>query len=234
MHKQSRGFQVSSVLAVLLGLMMWAQVAAAQDLASDFRRGFVEGYVRSALKRGDSPQKAQADGNCLYDELNQHLTTSDWVKVLAAGAVRESPPPELRSLLAEAAVHCARLGVPGSSSLPPTQALGPAPPSQSVDDVDTASVTRYLGELRAEEEMQQSTAQGRPVILPTGRCVARVTVGAGGIPGDGFLVRCSDDRMEAVMRRAVIAAAPFRAAAGSTVVVAVAAPNPEPGIRVHP
>jgi hypothetical protein len=102
-------------------------------------------------------------------------------------------------------------------------------PTAIADDVDSAAVAQAMRRLRVDEEARLTAAGGAPVMLPTGPCTATVTVDSAGRPVPGFVVFCRDERMEGVMRRAVIAAAPLRAAPGSVLRLMIRAPDPEPG-----
>jgi hypothetical protein len=215
----------SVILAALVGLMTSIPIAVAQDLAADFKRSVVDGFVQAAVKRGKSPQEAQVEGNCLYDALNTQLTRSQWAELLQGPqSVRQTI---LHSAMPAALVQCAHLGKPDAAA-PASPAYVEPATAPELDRADSAVVARELRRIRVEEEVRGQAAQGHLVVLPTGRCIADVTVGNRGFPPDTFSVRCSDDRMRALMRQAVIRAAPLQATPGSTVALAVLASDPEP------
>jgi hypothetical protein len=202
------------VWPIVIGLMLCSQAAVAQSLAQGFRRGFIEGYVRTAVKHGTTPHQAEADGSCIYDVLNAHLTTAQWLELL--GPMRETEEPKLlRPLMPQIAARC---GHPGRTPAANT----------GIDIADSIAVTRQLQQLRLHDmQVRERTDPGphRPLMA---QCTARIKVSQTATPSAPFTIYCSDPRAEDAMRQAIIAAGTLRAQPGSTVLLRVTAPFPSP------
>ncbi len=229
------------ILPAMIGLMLFARAVPAQDLALDFKRGFVDGYVRSAVKRGDSPQQAQVDGNCIYDALNAHLTTSQWIELLGAGLMHGSPPPQaLRPLMPEiAAVYarCAHLGRSDQASAAPLTGVAPSDPEPGADGstaqadarldiADSMAVTRQLLRMRMQEVQARVHSGQRPGAPLIARCFATIQVSETGTAAGQPTIHCSNPQVEDVMRQAIVATGALSAQPGSTVLLRVTAPFP--------
>jgi hypothetical protein len=200
---------------------------AAQQAQVNFRRGFVSSYVAAAIRRGRPAGPAEVEANCVYGIISAQMTVGQLAE-LVDEQHGSRPPAALAPLMPEIRRRCLhRDGAGPSMTLP-----GGAVMTQRAaiaDDVDSAAVAQAMRRLRVDEEARLMAAGGAPVMLPTGTCTAAVTVDSAGQPVPGFVVYCRDERMEGVMRRAVTAAAPLRAAPGSILRLVIRAPDPEPG-----
>jgi hypothetical protein len=205
--------------------MAWLSFqASAQNLATDARKAFVDGYVQQAMQRGDSADAARADANCMFDELQARLTPAEWTEL--ARAQRDGSSPAWFRRLAPEFVACAHLGRRSGRSSPSADSDSgrlPAP-----DDADSVRVARELRQLRVIEEARQRQTSGHPVILPTGRCTANITLDDTGQPQGYFPVSCSDPQLQADMRHAVMAALPLQAVGPATVELRVTANDAQP------
>ncbi len=214
------------MLVAAIAMALFMRVALAGDPAVELKSTFIKGYIKAAVKRGVPVERAQRQADCVYNVVVSSMTVGQFI-ALAEEARHALPPTALLPVAPEIKALC--LGGEGTGAMP-ARASPFADQRFPVDDADSSLVARELGRLRAEEEATLRTAQGHPVVLPTGRCAAIVTVGDDGEPEGRFPIDCSDGRMQDVMRQAVMAAAPLRAPPGSTVRLSVFAPRPEPGV----
>ena len=214
---RARYWLASLPLALALCLPLPCPPAGAQDLAQDVKQGFINAYVRRALQRGDRPEAARADANCLFDELQTRLTADDWLQL--GQQIADGQKPQALRLLGPAIIACAHLGRPD----PADDAAAPT------DDLDSLRLARELRRRRVMEEADLRSAQGHAVQLPTGSCTAQVVTDAAGRAAGDVPIRCSDERLQPDMRAAVLAVMPLRAAGGATVQLLVTADDPEPG-----
>jgi len=200
--------------------------AVGQQAQLAFRRGFVSSYVAAAIRHGRPAGPAEVEADCIYDIIAARMTVGQLAE-LVDEEHWSRPPAALAPLIPEIKRRClhgdgagpAMTVSGGSATIQPT----------AIDDADSAAVAHEVRQLRVAEEARLMAAGGVPVMLPTGPCTATVTVGSAGQPAPGFPVECGDERMQGIMRQAVTTAAPFRAAPGSVVRLAVFANDPEPG-----
>jgi hypothetical protein len=217
-------YYLFAVLAV--GFLTCLQPLAAQDIALDFKQGFIDSYTRALMKKGANSKQAGTEATCLYEVLATHLTTQDWIDLF--GEMAASQPPKVLKPLAP--VILARCGLSDRlKSGGPDATQGTPPQPVEYDHVNSALVARQVRRIRLEEETKLQAAQGHPVELPTGSCTADVTLSSQGLARDPFPVHCSNPQLQADMRNAVIASGVLRAPPGSAVTLIVAANDPEPG-----
>jgi hypothetical protein len=219
-----KAFVYCVTVAGIVGPQGLARSAPDNDVALAFQRGFVDGYVRTAVKRGQDPQQSKVEGQCIYDALSSRLTIQDWIELGVAMKESAAPPKRIAPVLRQVSSQC-------------VQAQGPevergqtGQPSVSVqwDRADAARLAREMRRLRVAEESRRWQTEGHAIPLPTGSCTADATVDERGLVGTLLSIHCSDDRMHEIMRNAVLASEPLHATPGSTVRLGVVADDPGP------
>jgi hypothetical protein len=199
--------------------------ASGQNAALAFRKGFVGSYVAAAVKHGRPAGPAAVEANCICDIIAARMTL-DQLAELNDELHRSQPPAAIVPLMPDIKRQCLHRDGVGPATMPSASPAAVQP--TTIDDADSAAVARELRRLRVAEESRLIAARGAPVMLPTGTCTAIVTVDNAGHPAPAFPVMCADERLQAVMRQAVTAAAPLNAAPGSVVRLAIIANDPEP------
>jgi hypothetical protein len=219
-----KAFVYCVTVAGIVGPQGLARSAPDIDVALAFQRGFADGYVRTAVKRGQDPQQSKVEGQCIYDALSSRLTIQDWIELGVAMKESAAPPKRIAPVLRQVSSQC-------------VQAQGPevergqtGQPSVSVqwDRADAARLAREMRRLRVAEESRRWQTEGHAIPLPTGSCTADATVDERGLVGTLLSIHCSDDRMHEIMRNAVLASEPLHATPGSTVRLGVVADDPGP------
>jgi hypothetical protein len=226
MRGSVKAFVYCVMVAGIVGLQGLARSAPNNDVALAFSRGFVDGYVRSAVKRGEDPQQSKVEGQCIYDVLSSRLTLQDWVDLVAALNEATAPPKRIAPTLRQASSQC--LQAEGNKRAVERDQTGQPSISVQWDRADAPRLAREMRRLRVAEEWRRRQTEGHAIPLPTGTCTADATVDERGLVGTQLSIHCSDDSMREFMRDAVLASEPLHAPAGSTVRLGVVADDPEP------
>jgi hypothetical protein len=226
MHAPMKAVGCLVLLAGTLGLLSCARAPATNDASAAFKRGIVDGYVRSAVKHGRDSRQATVEGNCIADVLSGRLTAVDWSELAAETTLGSQIPKRLVPVIKEASSGCLRPEAPDHALA--STSVGGSASSVQPDPQDQSRVARQVRRLRVEEESRQRRAEGHLVSLPTGTCIADAVVEDHGVVTKQLSVHCSDDRIANFMRDAILASQPLEASAGSTVRLAVDINDPMP------
>jgi hypothetical protein len=106
MRSSAKAFLSALAVVGIVGLPGCTNSDPSNEVAQAFKRGFVNGYVRAASKRGRDPQQARVEGNCIYEALSSRLTALDWVQLAAASKEGSGPPQRIAPVLKEASSRC--------------------------------------------------------------------------------------------------------------------------------